>query len=172
MSYIELAKKRYSCRNYKNVKVEKEKLDIILEAGRIAPTAANFQPQRLLVIQAEEGLRKVEKAAKTYHAPLIIIVCADKETAWVRPMDEKQTTDIDASIVTDHMMLAATDLGLGSVWICYFNASVLKKELNIPYNYEPVNMLAIGYEAGEGQSPDRHDKMRKKLNETVTYETF
>lgn len=172
MDFISLAKKRYSCRNYQKQKVEQEKLDLILEAGRIAPTAANNQPQRILIVQTDEGLRKLDKAAKIFHAPLAIIVCADKGAAWVRPEDEKQTTDIDASIVTDHMMLAATDLGLATLWVGYFNPTILKKEFKIPYQYEPINILAVGYDAGEGQSSDRHNKTRKPLSHTVTFDTF
>ena len=172
MSFLELAKKRYSCRKYEDKKVEKEKLDIILEAGRIAPTAVNIQPQRLLVITESEGLQKVNKAARTFRAPLVIIVCTDKNSVWTRSIDQKKTTDIDASIITDHMMLAATDLGLGSVWICYFNVEILRKEFNIPEHIEPVNILAIGYEAGEAKSPDRHDETRFPIEHTVSYENF
>lgn len=172
MTFLELARKRYSCRNYQDKKVEKEKLDIILEAGRVAPTAVNFQPQRLLVITKAEGLEKAGRAARIFGAPLIIIVCTDKDTVWTRKIDQKKTTDIDASIITDHMMLAATELGLGSVWICNFNAEVLKNEFKIPDNYEPVNILALGYEAGEGKSPDRHDEMRFPIEQTVFYESY
>lgn len=92
--------------------------------------------------------------------------------AWKRPFDGKNTVDIDASIVTDHMMLQATELGLGTVWICYFKPDVLKKEFNIPDHVEPVNILAVGYAAGESSSPDRHDKLRKPLKETVFFETY
>lgn len=115
MEFSELAKKRYSVRSYNGKKVEQEKLEKILEAAHAAPTAANLQPVRLLVIQEEEGLEKLSKAANVYHAPLVIVVCADHDKAWVRPFDHKQTCDIDASILTDHMMLQAADLGLGSV---------------------------------------------------------
>lgn len=172
MNFIELAKKRYSCRNYQDRKIDKEKLDIILEAGRIAPTAANNQPQRLIVVQESEGLKKLSECANIFNTPSAIIVCVDKEKAWTRPYDEKNTTDIDASIVTDHMMLAAADLGINSVWICYFNADLLRKEFNIPKNYEPINILILGYESGNGKLPDRHAKARLPISETVFYETF
>jgi len=171
MSFLELAKKRYSVRDFKPDVVEQEKLQTILEAGRVAPTAANRQPQRLVVIQQQEGLAKVSKAAKTFGAPLVIVVCAERETVWVRPFDGKATLDIDASIVTDHIMLQAAELGLGSVWICYFNPDVLKSELNLPDTWEPVNILAIGYANGNAASPDRHQTTRKQLNETVFFES-
>lgn len=108
-----------SVRSYKNQKVEPEKLEQILEAAHVAPTAANLQPVHLIAVQSEEGLAKISKAAGIYNAPLAIIVCADHNKAWVRPFDQKQTGDIDASILTDHMMLQATELGLGTVWVCY-----------------------------------------------------
>lgn len=115
MDFLNIAKQRYSVRSYKKKTVEEEKLHKILEAAHAAPTAANLQPVRLIVVQSEEGLAKIGKAANIFGAPLAIIVCADHEKAWVRPFDKKQTCDIDASILTDHMMLEATELGLGSV---------------------------------------------------------
>lgn len=105
MDFITIAKQRMSVRNYKKTKVEPEKLEKILEAAHVAPTAANLQPVHLIAVQSEEGLAKIGKAASIYEAPLAIIVCADHNKAWVRPFDQKQTGDIDASILTDHMML-------------------------------------------------------------------
>ena len=109
MELLEIAKKRFSVRNYTNQKVEPEKLAKILEAAHVAPTAANLQPVHLIVAQSDEALAKVGEAAEVYGAPLAIIVCADHNKAWVRPFDKKQTGDIDASILTDHMMLQATE---------------------------------------------------------------
>lgn len=172
MGFIELAKRRFSVRKFTDRQVEPELLDQILEAGRIAPTAANRQPQRLLVVQSPAGLEKVGLAARTYGAPLVLVVCSDQAAAWHRPFDGKDTADIDASIVTDHMMLAATELGLGSLWICYFQPDVLRRELNLPEQVVPVNLLAIGYNAGPEASPDRHQTARLPLAETVFFESF
>ena len=172
MDFLELAKKRYSVRDYEGRKVEEEKLLKILEAGRVAPTAANFQPQRLVVIQKKEGLEKLKKGANVYGAPLAIIICSDHSATWKRPSDGKDTSDIDVSIVTDHMMLEATKLDLGTIWVCWFDPAVIRKEFNIPPNFEPVNILGIGYSSGTGQSPNRHDRQRKPLDNTVFYETF
>jgi nitroreductase len=172
MNFLELAKKRFSVRKFQAKKVENEKLLQILEAGRVAPTAANFQPQRIIVVREDAGLAKLKKAANIYEAPLAVIVCADHDAAWKRPFDGKGMVDIDASIVTDHLMMEATELGLGTVWICYFKPDVLRKEFNIPDHIEPVNILAIGYAAGQIASPDRHDKARKTMEETVFYESF
>lgn len=172
MDFLDLAKKRFSVRKYQQKEVEKEKLEKILEASQVAPTAANKQPQRLLVINNTEGLEKIKKAANIFDAPLAIIVCADKTEAWVRKFDQKNTIDIDASIITDHMMLQATELDLGSLWICFFEPTILKKEFNIPENLEPVNILAIGYLDGKIQSSTRHNLVRKPISETVVYNSF
>ena len=145
MDFLEIAKKRYSVRSYSDRKVEGEKLDKILQAAHIAPTAANLQPVHLIVVQEKDGLEKIGKGANIYGAPLAIIVCADHNKAWVRPFDKKKTSDIDASILTDHMMMEATELGLGSVWVCYFKPDVIRKEFSLPDNLEPINILAIGY---------------------------
>ena len=170
MDFLELAKKRYSVREYDSRPVEKEKLDKILEAAHVAPTAANLQPVKLIAVQEKEQLNKLAKAANIYHAPLAIIVCADHEKAWVRPFDQKQTTDIDASILTDHMMLQATELGLGTVWVCYFKPDIVKKEFHLPENLEPVNILVIGYGKEPEASPERHTATRIAITDLVSYD--
>lgn len=170
MEFLTLTKTRCSIRSYQNRKVEPEKLHKILEAAHAAPTAANLQPVHLLVVQEERSLQKLSKAANLYGAPLAILVCADRRKAWKRPFDGKITTDIDASILTDHMMLEATELGLGSVWICYFKPDVLAAEFSLPDGLEPVNLLAVGYAAEEAASPERHGQTRKPLDELVSYE--
>lgn len=172
MDFISIAKKRYSVRKYTEKKVEPEKLEKILESAHVAPTAANRQPVRLIAVQSEEALAKISNAADIYGAPLAIIICADHNRAWTRPYDKKQTVDIDASILTDHMMLQATELGLGSVWICYFKPDVLKKEFALPDNLEAVNILAIGYADEEAASPDRHNEMRIPISQLVSYDTL
>jgi nitroreductase len=172
MKFLELAKKRYAVHNFLPKKVEQEKLMVILEAGRVAPTGANMQPQELIVVQEVPGLEKLKKAANIYGAPLVIIVCGNKNSVWKRPFDGKNLIDIDTSIITDHMMLQATELGLGTIWICYFKPDVIKKEFNLPEYIEPINILGIGYASGKGESPDRHAETRKPLNEIVSYEIF
>lgn len=102
VSFLEIAKKRYSVRNYLPEKIEKEKLLKILEAGRVAPTGCNLQPYRLIVAQEENGLGKIKKTANIYGAPMAIIVCGDHSKSWKRPFDGKDITDIDTGIVTDH----------------------------------------------------------------------
>lgn len=115
MDFLSLAKKRYACRKYAPAKVEQEKLDIILEAGRVAPTGANRQPQRLIVVRSQEGMERLARCTRDFGAPCAVIVCADTGEAWTRKYDGKAIGDIDASIVTDHMMLAAASLGLDTL---------------------------------------------------------
>lgn len=172
MDFLQLAKSRYSVRGYLPEKVEKEKLDRILEAGRVAPTGANRQPHRLIVVQEEAGLEKLKKAANVFGAPLAVIVCADHNVSWKRHYDGKDVADIDSAIVTDHMMLQATELGLGTLWVCHFNPEVLKKEFNIQGKLEPMSILAIGYASGAPQSPDRHGSLRLPLEDFVSFESY
>lgn len=174
MKFIELAKERYSVRSYTGQKIEKEKLDLILEAGRVASTACNNQPQRILVIQSEEGLQKLAKSApsKMFNAPCILLVCVDKRETWIKPYDGKNSGDIDVSIVTDHMMLQAQELGLGSVWVCYFDSQMIREEFHLPEYIEPINALVIGYTNEDPQSTTRHNYARKALTETVFHEEY
>lgn len=170
MDFMTIAKQRCSVRSYTDRQVEQEKLEKILEAAHVAPTAANLQPVRLIAVQSEEGLAKVGKATDIYGAPLAIIVCADHDKAWVRPFDRKQTGDIDASILTDHMMLQATELGLGTVWVCYFKPDVLSEQFELPANLEPVNILAVGYANEKPADPERHDQARIPIRDLVSYD--
>jgi len=172
MNFLELAKQRYSVRKYTPQKIEETKLNSILTAGQVAPTGGNKQPQKLIVVQSDNGLSKIAKAANIFNAPLAIIVCTDASMAWVRPYDGKNLADIDATIVTDHMMLEATHLGLGTVWVDYFEPEIIKSEFDIPENLEALHILVIGYSDSEPLSPNRHDETRKPLSETVVFENL
>lgn len=172
MKFLDLAKKRYSTRSYLPTPVSEDALALILEAARVAPTAKNGQPLRLLVIRSEDKLQKLAKAARIYGAPLAIITCADHETSWKRPHDGKDYADVDAAIVQDHMMMQATDLGLATLWVCWFDPQIVRDEFHLPDAVEPVNILLAGYEAGTPKSPDRHDKLRKPLSELAVWDDF
>jgi nitroreductase len=172
MAFLELARSRYSTRSYQSRPVSADDLATILEAGRVAPTACNNQPQRLLVVRGEDGLAKLAKGSRVFGAPLAIIVCADHAASWKRSYDGKDSADIDASIVTTHLMLQAAELGLSTLWICSFKAQVIRDEFNIPANIEPINILLIGYEAGQPKSPDRHASERLPLDRTVVQDAF
>lgn len=172
MDLLELMKERYSVREFEKKKIEKEILDKILEAGRIAPTACNIQPQRILVIQEEENIEKMKRCTRyTFDAPAILLICADKGVAWTRKYDEKNHADIDTSIVTTQMMLEAYNLGIGSTWVCSFDPTKVREEFNLPSNYEPINILPMGYPKKDNVPSKAHED-RKPLSETVFYEKY
>ena len=164
MDFLTLAKQRCSVRRFKKTEVEEEKLEKLLEAAHVAPTAANQQSQRLLVVKSAEGLQKLSKATNSHGAPLAIIICGDHDNVFVRPFDGKDMVEIDATIVADHIVMEAEDLGLSSCWITYFEPSIVKKEFNIPSNLEPVAILSIGYADGKKSSPDRHVTERTPID--------
>ncbi|WP_080799925.1 nitroreductase family protein [Arabiibacter massiliensis] len=168
MSFLNLAKQRCSIRAYEPTPVKPEEIATIVEAARVAPTAANRQPVRIIQVESEDGLAKLARGANFYGAPLAFIVCADAERAWKRPVDGMVSTDIDASIVCDHMMLAAADLGLGSLWICGFDPATVREAFDLPASLIPVNILAVGHAAGDWKSPNRHATDRIPLDELVT----
>ena len=140
----------------------------VVERDDTAGSAREIAEQRLRGTAAICGAG----AAELYGAPLAVVVCADRSRAWKRPFDGKQTTDIDASILTDHMMLAAASLGLDTLWICMFKPEAVRAEFNLPEHVEPVNILLVGYGAGIPADPGRHELLRKPLSETVVEERF
>lgn len=167
MNFLELAKSRYSCRSFSNKEVETEKIKKILEAGRVAPTAVNYQPQRILVIQDKEKLDKLSECTRYgWNAPLIMIICYDKNISWKRKYDNKDEGIVDASIVTTHMMLEAYSLGLGTTWIGAFNPDMVRKVYNIPDNFEIVALLPIGYPSNDATPSAMHEK-RNSIEEMV-----
>lgn len=172
MDFLSLAKQRCSVRKYKKDAVEKEKLDKILEAARVAPTAANLQSHRLLVVSSNEGLQKLGKGVNYHGVPLAIIVCGDHSNVFVRPYDKKDMVSVDATIVANHIVFEAEDLGLSSCWLTYFEPSIIKSQFNIPNNFEPVAIIALGYADTTKASPDRHSRDRKAIEDFVYYESF
>ena len=169
MTFLELAKNRYSLRNFSSKPVEKEKLDLILAAGRIAPTACNIQPQKILVLQSPAAMEKLKKCTPChFEAPMALIVCYDQSTSWKRPFDKKDHGDIDASIVCAHMVFEAAELGLGSTWVCYFDPEAVIKEFSLPENIIPSAILPLGY-ASDGAEPAPMHAQRKPIGETVSF---
>lgn len=163
MDFLELAKARYSVRKFSDKKVETQKIDLILEAGRVAPTACNFQPQRILVIDKETGLEKLKKCTP-YHfdAPLAMLVCYDKNASWKRKYDDADGGQIDASIVTTHMMLEVTNLGLGTTWVGSFNPQAVREEFALPENIIPIAILPIGYPSDDCEPYSGHFQRLEK----------
>ena len=169
MDFLELIKSRYSVRAYKNQPVEEEKLGKILEAARLAPTAVNYQPFKLIVIHTkgrEEELKQIYQAEWFNKAPILICICCEPQNAWVR-RDGKNFADVDATIVMDHIILAATSLGLGTCWIGAFDSKSAREILKLPDGVEPLVFTPIGYPADEMTV-----KKRKELIELVKYENW
>jgi nitroreductase len=169
MEFLDLIKARYSVRKYKSEPIEEEKLNIILEAARLAPTAHNQQPFKLIVVKTEgneENLKRIYPANFFVEAPIIICACAILEEGWTRD-DGKNYTEVDTSIVMDHLILAATNLGLGTCWIGKFDLKAAREVLNIPKNILPLVFTPIGY-------PDDkpRPKKRKNIDEIVRYEKW
>ena len=168
MDFPELIAARYSVRAYRPDPVEAEKLQVILEAARLAPTAANRQPFRLVVLHTagrEEEIGKIYRRPWFVQAPLVIAVCAISSQAWVRESDRFNARLIDAAIVADHLILAAANLGLGTCWVAAFNVDAARSVLQLPDDAEPVIFTPLGYPA---DSPG--PKVRKPLSELVRYE--
>ena len=159
MDFLEFSKSRYSCRSFKDKKIEKEKILKILEVAKIAPTAVNFQPQRILVLDNKDKLSHLNECTPYgWNAPLVFIVCYDKNISWKRKYDLKDEGIIDASIVTTHMMLEAHSLGLGTTWVGAFDPQKVREVYNIPNNYEIVAILPVGYPSEESKPSAMHSK--------------
>lgn len=164
-SYFEIINNRFSCRSFKEEKIKKEELIQILEAGRIAPTAVNFQPQRIIAVEDEALIKKMQDNFKgAFNAKTILVVCYDKNVCWTRKNDNKCFGDVDSAIVATHMMLACEALDIGCCYVCAFKEDVLREILDIPQNYGVNCMLPIGYKACEAGP-----KNRVALEEIVTY---
>lgn len=169
MEFLKLAGDRYSCKKFSGKQVEKDKLGAILEAGRLAPTAKNLQPQRVYVVQSPEGLAKMDALTPCrYGAPTVLAVAFDRDTVF-HFSDERGTSGVeDASIVATHMMLCAADLGVDSCWLNLFDPRETAKALGLPENEEVVLLLDLGYAAQDAGPLPNHDA-RKPLSETVRY---
>jgi nitroreductase len=168
MEYTALISARYSVRAYRPDPVEDEKLQLILEAARLAPTAANRQPIQLVVIHTpgrEEELGQIYRRPWFVQAPLLVAVCAISSQAWVRESDRFNARLLDAAIVADHLILAAANQGLGTCWIAAFNTEAARSVLRLPEEVEPVIFTPLGYPA-DAPGP----KVRKPLSELVHYE--
>ena len=169
MEFLGLAKKRYSSRAYKSGPVEDEKLQQVLEAAQLAPTACNLQPFRLIVIHTkgrEAELRRIYSSSWFTQAPLVICACSIPSESWKR-RDGKNYCEVDVTIAMDHLILSAASLGLGRCWIGAFNPDAAREILGLPDDVEPIAFTPLGYPA---DSPGR--KSRKALDEIVRYERW
>lgn len=169
MELKEVIRNRFSCRKYSSRAVEPEKLEAVLNAGRLAPTAKNLQEQRVYVLQSETSLAAFDSVVPCrYGAPVVLVVAFDRNSVFTYLDGKKQSGDEDAAIVATHMILAATDEGLNTLWINHFSPDEVKEALGLPENEEVLMAMDIGY-AADGVVPHKLHTSRKEIFETVRY---
>ena len=169
MEFKEVIKERFSCKKYSDRQVEKEALEAILNAGRLAPTAKNLQGQHIYVLQKEEDLAKIDGATPCrYGAPTVLVVTYSRTNCFTYPGGKYTSTAEDGAIVATHMILAAADEGVNSCWLNAFDPDALHAALELHEDEAIVMCMDLGY-AAEGAAPLANHDSRKPLEETVTY---
>lgn len=164
-----IMKERYSVRSFTDQKIEKEKLEELLKVLNMIPTAANAQPVRVYVLESKEALEKVGKFARTYQAQVVLLITADTDKVWKNPIEkEYNTSEMDGSIACTYFMLKAWELGIGSVWIRYFNSLELKEAFQLPEHIQPICLLALGYPSADSTPTFRHNE-KQSLENLITY---
>ncbi len=167
MSFLELAKARYSCRKLTAAAIEPEKIERILQTAVAAPTAKNLQRYTIWAIKSPEALDKLKQTTNyTFGAALAFVIGAKKDGAFDRPFDNKNFSEIDAAIVATHLMLAVQDEGLGTTWVGYFDAPKLQQLFPEMQDHELIAIFPIGYPA-EGAKPSNRHEDRRPLKEVV-----
>ncbi len=167
MDIYALIETRYSIRGFLPQPIPQEAIERILEAARLAPSAANYQPWHFFVVRDPEirsQLFPEPRQAWIAAAPVIIVACSLPHQAWVRSSDEKNHAEIDVAIAMEHIVLAATQEGLGSCWICAFNPQVIREALNLPAEMTPIAATPLGLTAVAPRP-----RSRKKLDDIVTW---
>jgi nitroreductase len=169
MDVFKAIEDRRSIRKYQDVPVEEEKIDKIIESARIAPSAANRQEWKFLVVKNQETREKLVDACMGQQlvadAPVLIVACST-ESEKVMPCGQYAYT-VDLSIAISFMILEATEMGLGTCWLGAFNEEDVKNVLNIPDTIRVVGMTSVGY---ADENPDQ--RPRKTTEEIVLYETW
>ena len=170
MEFAEVIKERYSVRDFAPTPIEEEKLSAILEAGRVAPTAANKQPWKVYVICSAEGLEKIRSITRcAFNAPAVLLFVYDEQAVWKSPLEPGfNSGHQDVSIVATHMMLAAWDLGIGSCWVNFFPNTDTAKAFGLPESEKAVLLLPIGY-PGEKAAPSPMHSMYKPMEELAKF---
>ena len=167
-AFMNILESRYSCHSFNNYPVSASKLEMILEAGRLAPSAKNLQPTRVWVVKSEEALARLHKVHDCYGAPVVLIVGCRNEEAWVRECDGVNAAKTDAAIVLTHLMLTATDAGLANMWIWDFDPNKIREELPETGGHSIYGLLAIGHpSSAQGKPTELHDQ-RKPIEEFAT----
>lgn len=168
MNIEKLFLKRKSVRSYSSKEIDKETIVELLNATRLAPSAVNYQPLRLFVCSSEEiKQRIVESYPRKWFqtAPLYVVACADKSQSWKRATDNKDHGNIDVAIAVTYLTLKATEMSLGTCWVCNFDANVLADALNLDNVLEPVAIIPIGYPTEEASLDIEQPKKRKSIEE-------
>lgn len=172
MNFYELSKARYSVRHYSNQEVEEEKISKILETGRIAPTAANLQPQKIYVLKSKAAMEKARSVTRMmYDAPMAFLICYDDTISWKGTAfgdPDYDGGEADCAIVASMMMMQATELGLGTLYVRGYCAKTVSEVFELPENIHPVCFLLVGYPSEMSKPIARHYS-RKELKETVKY---
>ena len=147
MDFMGLAADRYSVRSFSDRPVEQEKIDKILKAAQLAPTAVNFQPQMIYILKSEEAMAKINHLCRCiYGAPMVFLICSDESKTWKSQTERGYSSgEMDCSIVCTHMMLEAWEQGIGSVWVRLFDVKAVAKAFGLPSNIKPVCLLPVGY---------------------------
>lgn len=167
MEFNELIHARYSVRKYDERPVEEDKLQAVLAAGAAAPTAKNQQPQRIYVLESPEALAKIRAITRcAFNAPTVLLICGDRQAAWTNPFNDRNSAEMDCSIVTTQMMLQAAELGLGTCWVCWFDTEETRRAFAIPAKQEVFALLPLGYPAADSHPSSNHAS-RRPTEETV-----
>ncbi len=170
MELSDIIRNRYSVRDFKSTPVEKNTILQIMETARMAPSAVNFQPWHFIVVRKPDLLSKLHACYDRSwfkKAPVIIIACADHSQSWKRAADGKDSADIDIAIAIDHLTLKATELGLGTCWVCNFDVYSCAELVKLPHYIEPIALIPLGY--ANNKEPE---KKRKPLEEIVHFDGF
>lgn len=168
----QLIESRYSVRAYLPKKVESEKINYILECARLAPSACNLQPWKFYVIVDESIKKKVQEAYNREwfkSAPVYIVVCKDTSQSWKRTnYDQKDFSEVDATIAAEHICLAASAVGLGTCWVCNFNPDILSSVINFPLHTEALAVFSLGYiDVEKSVIPDKKRKVLSEITEWI-----
>ncbi len=167
-AFMHILESRYSCCAFDSYPVSDSKLKMILEAGRLAPSAKNLQPTRIWVVKSEEALARLRSVHPCFGAPVVLIVGCRNEEAWIRESDGVNAAKTDAAIVLTHLMLTATDAGLANMWIWDFNPSEIRKALPETREHGVYALLALGYPMKGAGEPTELHSVRKSIEEMVT----
>lgn len=168
MDFSQLAQARYSVRKYSSRPVEPEKVEQLLRMVPLSPTSVNFQPQHVYVIQSAEAMEKLRLCTPySYGAPLAFLMCYDRQRCWRHPATGKPSGNLDAAICLTHIMLQATDLGLGTLWVNGYDPELLREQFPIPGTYEDAAILFVGYPR-EDSRPARLHNQTRPLDEMMT----